>query len=56
MIAFPKQGNVLTGLINLSINTLDVSDPMAIMIITAYALTIETVAVALDRVGWTLKL
>ncbi|TPX71209.1 hypothetical protein SpCBS45565_g01274 [Spizellomyces sp. 'palustris'] len=49
-------GNLLTGLVNLSINTLEVSDSTAYAILTVYIFIVGGVALILDHLNLTLKL
>ncbi|KND00467.1 glucosaminyl-phosphotidylinositol O-acyltransferase [Spizellomyces punctatus DAOM BR117] len=49
-------GNLLTGLVNLSVNTLEVSDSTAYAILTLYIFIVGGVAVILDHLNLTLKL
>ena len=48
--------NLLTGVVNLSINTLDASNAKAIVMLLAYAGTVTAVALGLDHYGIRLKL
>lgn len=48
--------NLLTGAVNLSINTLRVADSLARVIVGFYASTLCWIAMALDEMDWTLKM
>lgn len=47
--------NLLTGAVNLSVNTLDMGFLGAMSVLTLYAVTITILALGLDRMGWKLK-
>ena len=48
--------NLLTGLVNLSVDTLDMTDGRAMMVLVMYAAAVTGVAVGLDVLGWKVKL
>ncbi|KAJ3389316.1 Glucosaminyl phosphatidylinositol (GlcN-PI) nositol acylation protein [Entophlyctis sp. JEL0112] len=48
--------NVLTGIINLSIDTLSIPDGLAVLILAGYLLLVVCAAVAWDVMDWTLNL
>jgi phosphatidylinositol glycan class W len=48
--------NLLTGLVNMTVPTLDVAPVVALAILVAYASVLTGVAVALDMYNITLKL
>ena len=48
--------NLLTGLVNLSVNTLDMSGVAAMGVLIAYAALVTAFAVALDFSGWKVRL
>lgn len=49
-------GNLLTGLTNMSINTLSCDAPVAFMILLAYGITLAIIATTLNRYGIYIKL
>ena len=50
------QANILTGLVNLSINTLEVTTLQAMSVLSIYILALNCVAGALRYKGWKLKI
>ncbi|KAK5054391.1 hypothetical protein LTR84_001281 [Exophiala bonariae] len=48
--------NLLTGLVNLTLNTLDMPDVAAMAVLVAYAAAVTGVAVALHLSGWKIRL
>lgn len=47
--------NVLTGLVNMSINTIRTSDPIALVIIILYMIVVSLAATIADQLNVTLK-
>jgi len=50
------QGNILTGLVNLSINTLESSNVIAFCILSGYIIVVNGFAGGLKKMRWTLKI
>ncbi|KAJ5161871.1 hypothetical protein N7492_007263 [Penicillium capsulatum] len=48
--------NLLTGAVNLSVNTLDVNTPQAVLILVAYSATLTGLALGLDKANLKLRL